>query len=222
MAEGILYKVDMRLRPSGRQGPVATSLSGFRTYQDKEAWTWEHLALTRARVVAGPPELAARVQDAVAEVLNRPHDPEEVLKDARDMRRRLAEAQEAAAAEPWETKLGPGRMMDIELLAQTGALIHNLSGLRRPRQMLGRLARLGWITAEDGQVLDTALSRLTTLQQLGRLASDHTIDPAEGGAGLVRLVLSSTGAADLDALREMLRADAEACAAIIADRLAKP
>jgi glutamate-ammonia-ligase adenylyltransferase len=119
MAEGILYKVDMRLRPSGRQGPVATSLSGFRTYQASEAWTWEHLALTRARVVAGPPELAARVQHAIAEVLSRPHDPEEVLKDARDMRRRLAEAQEAAAAEPWETKLGPGRMMDIELLAQT-------------------------------------------------------------------------------------------------------
>ena len=54
MAEGILYKVDMRLRPSGRQGPVATSLAAFRRYQAEEAWTWEHLALTRARVVAGP------------------------------------------------------------------------------------------------------------------------------------------------------------------------
>jgi glutamate-ammonia-ligase adenylyltransferase len=220
MAEGILYKVDMRLRPSGRQGPVATSLSGFRAYQAAEAWTWEHLALTRARVVAGPPELAARVHDTIAEVLERPHDPEKVLGDARDMRRRLAEAQVAGAAEPWEPKLGPGWMMDIELLAQTGALIHNLSGLRRPRQMLARLARRGWIAAAEGAQMEAAHSRLATLQQLGRLASDHTIDPAEGGGGLVRLVLSSTGAADLDALRETLRADAEASAAIIAGRLA--
>ena len=53
MSEGILYKVDMRLRPSGRPGPIATALAAFRRYQAEEAWTWEHLALTRARVVAG-------------------------------------------------------------------------------------------------------------------------------------------------------------------------
>ena len=220
MAEGILYKVDMRLRPSGRQGPVATSLASFRRYHEEEAWTWEHLALTRARVVAGSAEIATRVHEAIAEVLRRPRDAEQALADARDMRRRLAEAQGAAAAEPWETKLGPGRMMDIELLAQAGALIHNLSGLRRPRQMLARLARLGWIATEDARRLDASLARLATLQQLGRLASDRTISPAEGGAGLVRLVLASTGAADLDALRETLAAEAAACEAIITARLA--
>ena len=115
MAEGLLYKVDMRLRPSGRQGPVAVGLSAFRRYQAEEAWTWEHLALTRARVVAGSPALGARVAAAITETLTRPRDETKVLADVRDMRRRLAEANESAAAEPWEFKLGPGRMMDIEL-----------------------------------------------------------------------------------------------------------
>ena len=123
-SEGVLYKVDMRLRPSGRSGPVATSLAAFRRYQAEEAWTWEHLALTRARVVAGPADLGEEVAAAIAAVLAHPHDAAKVLADAADMRRRLAEAHEAAAADPWEVKLGPGRMMDIELLAQTGALLH--------------------------------------------------------------------------------------------------
>jgi glutamate-ammonia-ligase adenylyltransferase len=222
MAEGVLYKVDMRLRPSGRQGPVAVSLPAFRRYQAEEAWTWEHLALTRARVVAGPPALAARVAEAIAEALVRGDDPAKVLADARDMRRRLGEAHAAAAADPWEVKLGPGRMMDVELLAQTGALIGGLVGLRRPRAMLDRLGRLGWLAPEEAARLGAQLDRLATLQQLARLAADRTIDPAEGGAGLVRLVVAATGAPDLDALRAELAAEAEACAAIVGRRLAAP
>ena len=222
MPEGDLYKVDMRLRPSGRQGPVATALSGFERYQAEEAWTWEHLALTRSRTVAGRPDLRARVSDAIDAVLSGGHDAAKVLEDARDMRRRLAEAHAGAAAHPWEVKLGPGRMMDIELLAQTGALIHGLTGLRRPRRMLARLGKSGWIASGDATFLETALDRLATLQQIGRLASDHTIDPSEGGQGLVTLVLSATGSPDLDALRETLAADAEAASDLISARLAAP
>jgi glutamate-ammonia-ligase adenylyltransferase len=220
-AEGILYKVDMRLRPSGQQGPLATALAAFRRYQAGEAWTWEHLALTRARVVAGPPALAGAVGAAITEVLTRPHDAAKVRVDAADMRRRLAEAHEAAAGNPWEVKLGPGRMMDIELIAQAGALINGLDGVRRPRRMLDRLGALGWLSRPDAAQLTHALDRLATLQQLGRLASDHTIDPAEGGDGLVRLVLGATGTPDLDTLRRSLARDAERSAGLIADRLAR-
>ena len=138
------------------------------------------------------------------------------------MRRRLAEAHEGAAGNPWEVKLGPGRMMDIELVAQAGALIHGLAGQRRPRQMLQRLGRLGWLARPDAALLGAALERLATLQQIGRLASDHTIDPAEGGEGLVRLVLGATGEPDLDTLRRRLAEDAARAAAIIGDRLARP
>ncbi len=222
MAEGILYKVDMRLRPSGRAGPIATTLAAFRRYQTDEAWTWEHMALTRARVIAGSEPLGGEVASAIADVLAAPHDAAGVRKDAAAMRRRLAEAHETAAAHPWEVKLGPGRMMDIELLAQTGALIHNLANQRSPRRMLSKLGALGWITAAEAAQLESALGRLAALQQIGRLASDHTVDPAEGGAGLVRLVLAATGEDDLAALRSHLAADASRSAEIIASRLERP
>ena len=222
MSEGILYKVDMRLRPSGRQGPVAAALDSFVRYQAEEAWTWEHLALTRARVVAGPGLLTDKVMAAIDAELVRPRAAEKVLADTRDMRRRLAEANEAAAADPWEVKLGPGRMMDIELLAQAGALIHGFSRTQRPRRMLARLGKLGWLAAEEAAALERALGRFASVQQILRLASDRAIDPAAVGKGLVQLLLAATGAADLAALRETLAAEAAESAAIIARRLAGP
>jgi glutamate-ammonia-ligase adenylyltransferase len=212
----------MRLRPSGRQGPLATSLRAFRSYQAGEAWTWEHLALTRARVLAGPADLKEEVAAAIAEALAGPKDEGKVLADARDMRRRLADANTRSAANPWSTKHGPGRMLDIELLAQTGALRHELTSLRRPRRMLDKLAKLGWIAGEDAEALAGSHARLAALQQVARLASDHTIDPAEGGDGLVQLVLTVTGAGDLDALKAELAAEAARCDGLIAARLEAP
>ena len=88
--------------------------------------------------------------------------------------------------------------------------------------MLEQLGTIGWIGRPDAALLVAALERLAGLQQIGRLASDHTIDPAEGGEGLVRLVLATTGEPDLDALRRRLAADAARAAAIIGDRLARP
>lgn len=219
MAEGAVYRVDMRLRPSGRAGPVAVPLTGFRRYQAEEAWTWEHLALTRARVVAGPPGLAQSVADAVREVIRRPHDEAKVLADAADMRRRLMEAHGAAADHPWEVKLGPGRMMDIELLAQSGALVTGLADTRRPGRMLDRLGRSGWLDRSEAEQLATALDRLTAIGQIMRLASDHTMSPREGGAGLETLVLAATGVPDLDTLECTLAAARRDAAAMITSRL---
>ena len=68
---GALYQVDMRLRPSGRAGPLATQIAGFADYQESEAWTWEHMALTRARVVSASPAFKARVEKVIREVLQR-------------------------------------------------------------------------------------------------------------------------------------------------------
>ncbi|MFX6540583.1 hypothetical protein ABTG54_21285, partial [Acinetobacter baumannii] len=69
MGDGRLYEVDMRLRPSGNAGPLATSLDAFLKYQTTDAWTWEHMALTRARVIGGDPDLAERVSAAIRSVL---------------------------------------------------------------------------------------------------------------------------------------------------------
>ncbi|MBL9053710.1 MAG: glutamine-synthetase adenylyltransferase, partial [Tabrizicola sp.] len=121
MPQGRLYEVDMRLRPSGRQGPVATSLESFRTYQEHEAWTWEHLALTRARVLAGEASLGAEVEALRREVIAVKGQGARVRADVAEMRGRLQAAKPALGA--WDAKNGPGRIMDIELAAQTVALL---------------------------------------------------------------------------------------------------
>ncbi|MGB1209281.1 MAG: glutamine-synthetase adenylyltransferase, partial [Paracoccaceae bacterium] len=122
MAEGRLYEVDMRLRPSGNQGPVATSLAAFREYQHDKAWAWEHLALTRARVVAGPDNVAHDVEAVCTQVLGRTRDVHALLTEVAQMRARIATAKSPEG--PLDPKIGAGRMQDIELLAQAGALVH--------------------------------------------------------------------------------------------------
>jgi phenylpyruvate tautomerase PptA (4-oxalocrotonate tautomerase family) len=103
---GRLYDVDMRLRPSGRSGPVATSLAAFENYQHNEAWTWEHMALTRARVASSSPALAARVATVIREVLRAPREAAAVAADVVEMRRAIAA--EKGAAAPWDLKYAAG------------------------------------------------------------------------------------------------------------------
>ncbi len=111
----------MRLRPSGTQGPVATSWGSFRTYQTEKAWVWEHLALTRARVVAGDDGLGADIETFRAEILAQKggSDRAEVLKQTGEMRARIAAAK--APSNVWDAKIGPGRLQDVEMIAQAGA-----------------------------------------------------------------------------------------------------
>src|SRR5205085_5695558 len=87
---GVLYQVDMRLRPSGRAGPLATQIEGFASYQENEAWTWEHMALTRARVVSAAPGFAARVETVLRAVLCRHREAKAVAAVVLEMRRAIA------------------------------------------------------------------------------------------------------------------------------------
>ncbi len=115
-AEGRLYEVDMRLRPSGSSGPIATSLAGFARYQRESAWAWEHMALTRARPVAGDMALCRRIADAIAAVLASPRDPRRLLLDVADMRRRIAD--ENPRPSPWDLKNRRGGLIDLEFIVQ--------------------------------------------------------------------------------------------------------
>jgi glutamate-ammonia-ligase adenylyltransferase len=103
---GRLYDVDMRLRPSGGQGPVATQLRSFVAYQLHEAETWEHMALTRARVLAGDQSLGVEVNEAIAAVLRHKRDAGQLQKAVRDMRALIAS--EKGEADPWDLKLAAG------------------------------------------------------------------------------------------------------------------
>ena len=121
-AEGSLYEVDMRLRPSGQKGPVATQLSGFIDYQQRDAWTWEHLALTRARVVSGPPPLRAAVEQAIRNALTLERDPARIATDVRDMRARIEK--EKGTEDIWDLKQVNGGLVDLEFIVQYLQLVH--------------------------------------------------------------------------------------------------
>jgi glutamate-ammonia-ligase adenylyltransferase len=218
-AEGVLYRVDMRLRPSGRQGPVAVSLPGFLSYQLGEAWTWEHLALTRARVCGGAPPVAGGVAAALDAVRAAPRDAQAVLADVAQMRARLAGADVKAGADPWEVKSGPGRMLDIELVAQAGALLAPGVRSRAPRAMLRALGRAGWLPRPQAAMLDDALGLYRAVQQAGRLATEDAFHPDSAGAGLTALVLRLTGAGSVAALAAVLAQAAADADRIISARL---
>ncbi len=213
MAEGTLYAVDMRLRPSGRKGPVATALSGFFSYQQSEAWTWEHMALTRARPVAGTPSLMVEVESFRQHIVTRRRDPEALKRDARDMRGRIADAAGPnPTPAPWEAKSGPGGMMDIEILAQTAALAAGVTARETPAQLVAA-RQLGWLDRAEAKALLEDYQRLFSLRQIGKLLAGSGFDPEQTGQTAVALLLAQTGADTIAALGQSLaagRARAEA------------
>ena len=121
-AEGTLYDIDLRLRPSGNAGPLATSLDAFVKYHQESAWTWEHMALTRARIVVAGDALKTRMEDAIGTVLTTRHDPDALLRDVADMRARME--RDRPAAGPWDMKNLRGGLVDIEFIAQYLQLRH--------------------------------------------------------------------------------------------------
>lgn len=201
LPEGRLYEVDMRLRPSGRQGPVATSLEGFRSYQMDEAWTWEHLALTRARALAGPPDLAAEVEAVRLAVLRAKGGAAQVMPDLAEMRGRIFAAKAPDGA--WEAKIGPGRLQDIELLAQSFAL-RSGDPARRVEAQLRLGARAGFVTRSEEAALSSAYRFLWRLQAGGRLLTDRPLDMQAIGEGGRAFLLREAGETDLAALAERL------------------
>ncbi len=212
MAEGRLYEVDVRLRPSGRQGPVATSVESFRSYQETEAWTWEHLALTRARVMAGEPSLAEEVEALRRSVLAHKGQGATVLADVAEMRERLATARPGSGV--WDAKLGPGRIMDIELLAQTLAL-----RAANPARTVERQISAGGTAAEVSQseqaALLTAYRLCWRLQAASRLLGEGTAEVGALGEGGRSFLLRETGAETPEALRAALEKATQAADQVI-------
>jgi glutamate-ammonia-ligase adenylyltransferase len=156
--EGKLYDVDMRLRPSGSKGPVAVSLSSFARYQAEAAWTWERMALTRARFVAGPPGLKRKVEAALKIAQTRVADPAAVLADAAAMRTRML--RDLPSDGPWDIKLMPGGLVEAEFVAQAlqVAHAHRVPGVLSPttRQALAALAKARLLPAEEAAALVAA------------------------------------------------------------------
>ena len=200
--EGPLYRVDMRLRPSGNQGPVAVSLGAFRAYHADRAWTWEQMALTRARVVAGVDQFRLLVEAALSEALRPRRVPEVMRQDALEMRRRLL--RDLPAHGPWDVKLRPGGQMEVEFVTQVLQLIHcaERPDLRSTttRIALHNLVDLGVLLPEDGAALIEADHLWRTIQSMQRLTVGPAIAPDTAEAS-ARIVLAATGEATMAGLR---------------------
>lgn len=207
-AEGVLYEVDMRLRPSGNKGPVATRLRAFEKYQFEEAWTWEHMALTRARLIAGDGALMDATRAVISAVLAKPREEVKTAADVAEMRAMIDK--EKPPKDMWDLKLIPGGLIDIEFIAQHLALIARGRGVAAEVDGLSTadaLKRLG------GQLMDpndldlclAALKLYTELSQVIRLCVDGGFDPATVPAGLVDLVCRAGDSPDLKTLEAEIK-----------------
>jgi [glutamine synthetase] adenylyltransferase / [glutamine synthetase]-adenylyl-L-tyrosine phosphorylase len=216
MAQGRLYEVDMRLRPSGNQGPVATSWGSFTHYQQNDAWTWEHLALTRARPVAGNADLCADIETFRTNLLARPRDKAAVLKDVTDMRVRLAAAKSPTGL--WDAKTGAGRMMDVELVAQAGALLSGSCKRDVAAGLQGAVA-CGWLVAAEAEELRSAYVLYWTVQTAARLLSSAALETENLGEGGGNFLCRSTEMDTLDAVQVALSKFYDRCAPLISSAL---
>src|SRR5260370_4297366 len=113
---GVVYAGGMGLRPWGRAGPVASNVTSFAEYQEREAWTWEHMALTRARVISSSPEFRAKIEKIIREVLTRRRDAASIATDVADMRR--AVALQKGEDDVWDLKYAAVGIVDIDFIAQ--------------------------------------------------------------------------------------------------------
>ncbi|TCT08708.1 glutamate-ammonia-ligase adenylyltransferase [Tepidamorphus gemmatus] len=206
-AEGKLYDVDMRLRPSGRAGPLATHLDGFAAYQAEEAWTWEHMALTRARVISGPQPLARRIEAVMAGVLKAPRDPVRLKADIVEMRERIQ--REKGSDDPWEIKLVRGGLIDIEFIAQYLQLAHAADNpeilSQNTAAALAACRRAGLLTPADAEVLEPACGLYHALTQVLRLCLDGPFDPQAAPRGLDHLLCRVADLPDLARVEAHLR-----------------
>jgi len=179
-AEGRLYDVDMRLRPSGASGPIASHFAGFARYQREAAWTWEHMALTRARPVAGDAGLRQRISETLEAVLRTPRDPGKLVMDVADMRRRIAE--ENPRPSPRDLRNRRGGLIDLEFIVQYLILREAASfpGIlhRNTAQALVALGEAGVLTRRAQRELTAAEKLLRNVQAILVLVSDGM--PAAG------------------------------------------
>lgn len=206
-AEGTLYEVDMRLRPSGQKGPVATHIDSFIEYQAQEAWTWEHLALTRARVVSGPPGLAAKVEAAIHTTLVMQRDRVKIAADVRDMRARIAA--EKGTANIWDLKQVRGGLVDLEFITQHLQLVHAADHPEVLDQNTSRafqkLGEAGCLDPADAEGLIAATRLIHDLTQVVRLCQDGPFDPATAPRGLKELAARAGDCPSFEALELKLK-----------------
>lgn len=213
---GGLYEVDMRLRPSGGQGPVASQFRGFPDYYATQADLWEHMALTRARFVAGDEELGAEVGSAIRDILCQQRDLAVLASAVREMRELIAS--EKGDSDPWDLKLAAGGLIDLEFIAQYLILAHAhrfpmLAECNNTGVALAAAGQCGVIAADDCATLTESYRLLSDVFQWQRLTVKGAFAPAAVPPSVVTRIASAVGLPDarvlllhLDETRTKVRA----------------
>jgi glutamate-ammonia-ligase adenylyltransferase len=205
---GRLYEVDMRLRPSGSKGPVATQFRSFLAYHDGDAETWERMSLTRARVIAGDAEFAHEVEAAIAGILQRPRPAKEVAADVVAMRSLIAS--EKGDTGPWDLKMVPGGLVDLEFIAQYLVLAHaathpEIVGEIGTRRVLAYAAAKDLLAGEEGTALRAACALLSDAFHWQRLAVEGPFDPATVAPAVLNRIATALGMPDAKVLASDLK-----------------
>ncbi|OYY04199.1 MAG: glutamate-ammonia-ligase adenylyltransferase [Acidocella sp. 35-58-6] len=196
--EGPIYHVDMRLRPSGNQGPVAVSLASFRRYHAAESWTWERMALTRASVLAATPKFELILSDEILIALSRPEPAAAIRADASDMLARIN--LEIPPEGPWDVKHCTGGLIELAFIAEALQLIHGPANpvlfRANTAAALRALADAGHLGAADTATLLAADLLWRTIQGISRITGLHERDEHPQPATLAPL-LRATGTIDV-------------------------
>jgi len=217
-AEGALYEIDMRLRPTGNKGPLAIGLDTFEHYYTHDAWIFEHMALTRGRVVAGPPGLSARIDETVRSILTAERDPSELLAAVQAMRTRTAKQHRSSS--PWEVKHWRGGLLDLEFIAQ---YLQLREAHRHPAVLDGntaeafrRLGAAGVLDDEEARFLAAATRIWRNLQGLLRLTVGRDFDPETAPEALKRRLARTGRAVDFPTLERNIEKMSETVSAAFA------
>ncbi|MEM9053966.1 MAG: bifunctional [glutamine synthetase] adenylyltransferase/[glutamine synthetase]-adenylyl-L-tyrosine phosphorylase [Pseudomonadota bacterium] len=219
--EGRLYEVDMRLRPSGRAGPVATSVASFERYHTGEAWTWEHMALTRLRPIAGDPTLGKKVTEIAQHVINA-GDAAARTKDILEMRSRLY--RDKPASGPWDLKMRQGGLVDLEFVTQHAILTADQDQILEPdlRKAQKQLFETGILSATDHAMLAEAFRFLQSLQQVQRIAHAGPIKETDLSNGLKDRLCRAARCTDFEALSNQLESMSAGVTAMFCKKIGDP
>ncbi len=223
-AAGDLYEVDMRLRPSGNKGPVAIRYSGFVEYQREEAWTWEHMALTRTRVVSSDPGFAAKIEATIRDTLLRPRDPKALLRDVAEMREQIWEQNGKTA--PLAIKHRVGGLVDIEFIAQYLLLRHAAKVPDAIGADTGTTLRLlgeaGVLSGDQVAQLRKVHTLWRRVQHLLRLIGTSAPNPADLSVALRRRIAEAAGRIDFEEAAQDIESCARVARALFDQLIAQP
>jgi len=198
----------MKLRPSGNSGTIASQLSSFQRYFEREAWTWEKMALTRARLITGDPELVKQLQKTITYVLCEKRDVEFLAQDINQMRQRIE--RQKGTKNPWNLKQVRGGLIDLEFICQylQLAYAHDYAEVldQNTRKAFQKIGSAQLISRDMAYRLIEATDLLQNLSQVTRIAVNGIFHPEEGGESLKVLLAHSNDQDSFQHLNDKLQA----------------